>query len=178
MSVLSERIDSHLRLLAAYGVMLCIFMLSTVSLSLPISGSFEMPLVFIVVYYWSIYRPTLIPVWLVFVAGLAFDLLSASPIGLNAFIYIILRWIVVDQRLFLGSQPFIMVWIGYVVASLMVIFLQWALFGLINFGWSPVSSALSMFGIGVFLYPVLSLVLHLSHRLLPHIQDPYSAVKR
>lgn len=177
MSVLSERIDSHLRLLAAYGVMLSIFMLSTVSLSLPISGTFEMPLVFIVIYYWAIYRPTLIPVWLVFVAGLAFDLLSASPLGLNAFIYIVLRWIVVDQRLFLGSQPFITVWIGYVFASFMSVFLQWALFGIINFGWPPVSSALSMFGIGIVIYPVLSLLLHLSHRLLPHIQDQYSAVK-
>lgn len=173
MPVFTEQVDNGLRFAVPYALMAVLFILNITFLSFPLSYGLEPPLILMMIYYWSIYRPTLVPVWLVFTVGLLFDFISALPIGLHGFIYIAVRWLVTDQRLLLASQSFFAVWTGFVVVSLLSVVLEWTLFGLINMHWPPFAPSLSIFLSGVFLFPFVSITLHLTHKLLPAFTDQY-----
>ncbi len=85
------------------------------------------------VFYWGLYRPDLMPPYIVFVIGFAEDLLSGGPLGLWALIYLIVYAIVVSQRLFFIGRAFMSIWIGFGVITLLVAALVW-LIGSIYFG--------------------------------------------
>lgn len=167
MSALPEQIDIFVRFCAVYAVVFLFFILNSVSLSLPISGSLDIPFNIMVIYYWAIYRPRLLPPWLIFLAGIAFDSMSGMPLGMNAFIFLALRWLVVDQRLFLMGQSFAMVWLLFAGMSFICLVSQWALYGLIHFYWTPFIPVAFTFIAGFVVYPVVGIILNVSHRILP-----------
>lgn len=163
-TALSEQLDSFLRFSVPYMAMFFLFTLNLVSFSAPLSTKIEIPFVLMCVYYWSVYRPTMIPPFLVFSAGLYFDLLSGMPLGLNAFIFLLVRHFVKEQRLFLTSQTFIVIWLGFMVVSAACLSVQWVLFGLINMYWTPHIPMLLMVIAGVLIFPAVTLILNLSHK--------------
>ncbi|MGN7437974.1 MAG: hypothetical protein ACTHOO_04950 [Alcanivorax sp.] len=177
MQTLSEYIDIFIRLSAVYVLLFLFFILNIISISTPVAMAMDIPFIVMVFYYWSIYRPTLIPPVLVFIIGICYDLLSGWPVGLNALILLTLRHNVSSQRLFMTGQQFIVVWLGYTFVSAVALFLQWGCFGLLRLNWSAVEPILTSWTFGVFLFPVVSVILHLSHKMLPEIQGQYSAVK-
>ncbi len=61
--------------------------------------------------------------------------------------------------------------------SMVAIFLQWVLFGLIQLSWTPFLPVIWMWGAGVLCFPAVAAVLTLSHKVLPALPDQYSAVK-
>lgn len=172
-----DHIPVVFRMLAVYLLMFVFFLLNTISFATPVSTTIDVPFIIMVLYYWSIYRPTLIPPFLVFALGVCFDLLSGWPVGLNAFIFLFLRHVIVSQRTFLTGQPFTVVWIGFMMASLGSMTLQWILFGLTRFQWSALDPVIVTGFVSILLFPFISVVLHLSHKALPYIQDQYSAVR-
>ena len=172
MSSLSERADTLWRLLVVYGFIAVLFVLNTVSFSLPASGDIDIPFLIMAIYYWSIYRPTLLPPWLVFTMGIFFDFLGGLPVvGLTALIFICVRWIVVDQRLFLMGQSYVMVWVGFIAVNFISCSAQWFLYGLMQFQWTPFEPVLLVCLAGLFVFPAVSFFLHLTHRLLPYSLD-------
>jgi len=164
-------------MLVVYLLMFVLFLLNTISIATPISGTIDVPFIIMVLYYWSIYRPTLIPPLLVFAVGVCFDLLSGWPVGLSSFIFLLLRHVIVSQRVFLTGQPFTVVWIGFMMAGLGAISLQWLLFGLTRLQWGGIDPVIITSFVAIMLFPFVSLVLHFSHKVLPYIQDQYSAVR-
>ncbi len=174
---MSEKLDGFIRFCVPYALIFVFFTLNMVSFSAPLSTKIEIPLILMCVYYWSVYRPTLIPPVLVFAIGIYFDLLSSMPLGLSAFVLLLLRQIITEQRIFLISQPFVMIWLGFVVTMAISLMIQWCLFGLINFHWTPIIPVLLMMASGVFIFPIVFLVLNVSHKVLPSLIDQYSAVK-
>src|SRR3546814_21027658 len=58
------------------------------------------------VYYWAVVRPNMFPVYAVFLIGLFTDLLSAGPIGLWCFVYVVTYAIVLTQRFLANNAPF------------------------------------------------------------------------
>ena len=95
------------------------------------------------------------------------DLLSGLPVGLNALIFAAAHWIVSGQRLFLTGQSFVMIWTGFVVLSFSSGFLQWLVFGLIEMRWASLSSFIAGTIFGGALFPLVCVMLHLTHKLLP-----------
>lgn len=176
MQSFADHIPIILRMLVVYLIMFVLFLLNTISIATPISGTIDVPFIIMMLYYWSIYRPTLIPPFIVFSIGICFDLLSGWPVGLSSFIFLLLRHVIVSQRLFLTGQPFSVVWIGFMMAGLGAISLQWLLFGLTQFQWGSVHSVFLTSFVAILLFPLITVVLHFSHKALPYIQDQYSAV--
>ncbi|MGH1378084.1 MAG: rod shape-determining protein MreD [Alphaproteobacteria bacterium] len=174
---ISEQMDIFLRLCVPYFVMLVLFIFNMAFFSASLSVTVEIPFVIIAIYYWSIYRPTLIPPLLVFVSGICLDFISGFPVGLSSLVFLLMRKIVSEQRLFLTGQPFMVIWLGFCVVSAVTMFLQWLLFGLMHFHWTPMQPVLFTVISGILLFPVISILLHLSHKVLPLLPDQYSAVK-
>lgn len=119
------------------------------------------------IFYWSIYRPTLVPAFLCFLMGVLMDVLGGIPLGINAFIFVLTHWVVRDQRRFLMGQPFVVTWAIFGVVALLVMGLQWLIMALVSGHWAfPVSEVLRT-GITFMIFPLVSLLMISVHRLLP-----------
>lgn len=162
-----KKMEYTARLMVPQLLLFVLLLLNMASLPLPYADSVKKHLVLMAIYYWAIYRPTLIPPSVCFLAGLLMDVLGGFPPGLNALVLVLLQWIVRDQRKFLISQPYIVIWavFGLVAASASV--LQWALHGLHDMHWVALLPTLAGTAISLFLFPFVTLLLVCTHRFLP-----------
>lgn len=160
-------IDASLRLTVPFILLTFLFILNVTALPLPYMGAVKPFLVLMPVYYWAIYRPTLMPPAVCFGVGLLLDFLSGQALGVNAITFVLVQMIVRDQRRFLMAQMFVTTWAVFAFVALGVGMLQWGLYGLVNMTWTPIMPMLFSTAITVFLYPIVSILLVLAHRLLP-----------
>jgi rod shape-determining protein MreD len=79
------------------------------------------------VYYWSIYRPELMPAIVVFAAGLVQDVVTGSPIGLMALVLILVHGVGVSQRWFFLGKSFSVEWWGFGLVTLAAAMVAWIL---------------------------------------------------
>lgn len=167
-----DRLDWAAKLLLAQGVIILFMLLNIVSFSLPHAGDFKPFFLLMAVYYWSIYRPTLMPVAYTFLLAIVMDLEGGLPVGLSALVLIGLQMIVQRQRLFLMGQPYITVWLGFGVVTLANMFALWAVTSLFYFKIMPIEPTLIAAAFSVILFPIASLILLGVHKILPLPQGP------
>jgi rod shape-determining protein MreD len=80
------------------------------------------------VFHWTVYRPDLLPLSAVFVAGLLLDILNGTPyVGLSALVFLLARAAVMGQRKFFVNRTFTVVWLGFLVLATGAFVLSWAL---------------------------------------------------
>jgi len=77
------------------------------------------------VYYWSIFRPDLMPAWMAFALGLLHDLLTGAPLGLGAAVLLTAWFAVAAQRRFFAHATFAMLWAGFVLIAAMALAVEW-----------------------------------------------------
>jgi rod shape-determining protein MreD len=144
--------------------------------SLPLSSLdvVKPQLVIMGIYYWAIYRPTLVPPSFCFVIGLLLDLLSGMPPGMNALIFVLIQWIVRDQRRFLMGQPYVTIWAVFGLVAMASALMQWGLYGLVNMNWPAPAPVLLGVLVSMLLFPLVTLLLVLTHRILPVASRAYS----
>jgi rod shape-determining protein MreD len=169
----SERAEAGIRFVAPYGLMAVLLFFSIVSFTYPVAGAIKAPLLLMAIYYWAIFRPTLIPAWLVFAVGIFVDLMSGTDaVGASALVFVVVQWIVSDQRRYLMGQSFLMIWIGFILVSGVAGIAQWFVIGLLT-GWQPLKPLGFTILLGIALFPLISLLLHLTHKILPEPQTRY-----
>ena len=78
-----HRLDLIARNVLPVFVTLLLVMVAMVPLRVPLLTPVIPSLPLIAVYYWSVYKPNLMPVWAIFLIGLFHDLLAASPAGVG-----------------------------------------------------------------------------------------------
>jgi rod shape-determining protein MreD len=88
------------------------------------------------VYQWTIYRPDLLPPGGVFVVGLAQDLLTGGPVGINALLLLLARAAVLRQRRHFVNRTFPFVWGGFTLLGMGAMFGLWLLHCLLQPGTS------------------------------------------
>ncbi len=174
-----ESITWAMRLMLAQGVIIVFLLLNVVSFSMPHAGDFKPFFLLMAVYYWAIYRPTVMPTGYTFVLGLIIDLLAELPTGMSALILVGLQTIVRRSRLFLMGQPYIMVWLGFAITALANAICMWLIMS-IKF-WSTVPLPVLMqtlvaAALSILLFPLASLVLQGVHRMMPASSKPLHSV--
>lgn len=162
-----ERLDWLWRLLVAQCVTFIFFAMSLVSFSMPMTGQVRPFFILMAIYYWAIYRPTLIPPVLVFFVGLLFDFLANFPVGIHAILFLAVQWTVRDQRTFLTGQPYVMVFLGFVLTCSFVYLSEWIFFSFLNGSVFPIIPILGSFLASILLFPLATLLFILTHRILP-----------
>ena len=80
---------------------------------------------FTAVFYWTIFRPNVLPKWLVFVFGLTEDALYGLPLGYHTLVLMIFYGMVSNQRKHLAQQPFFVLWFLFGVSILFASLLLW-----------------------------------------------------
>lgn len=161
-----------LRLILAQVVVIILLALSVISFSIPLTGEVRPHFLLAAVFYWAVYRPTLLPPWYIFILGLIMDTLSDLPLGMNALILVVVHWVVRSQRLYLMGQTFFGLWMGFAVTAFLCASAQWCLFALVTRTIVPAGPSLAGAGMTILLFPLISLLLIAIHRLLPVASKP------
>lgn len=167
LSTWNENLTAALRLSVPCLLMALFLLLSAIAMPFPVAGHIKPPLLLIAIYYWSVFRPTLVPFWFVFVLGVIMDFIGGLPIGLHALTYLALTWIVRDQRRFLLAQPFAVIWLVFVFVAFAALHAQWALFGATQWQWGALQPVWWSIGLSIAFFPVIYFILYLVHRILP-----------
>ena len=165
--------ENGLRLLAPAALFVALFLLSVTALPLPHVGPVKPALLLMIVYYWSIYRPTIMPPWLCFSGGLLLDLISGLPPGVNAALLTLVQMIVRDQRRFLMGQPYITIWAVFALVTALYLMGQWVLYGWVSDGFAPLTPVMVSLLATISLFPVVTLLLIAVHRILPAVPKAY-----
>ena len=85
-----KKVEKNIRLVIPQLFMLGLLALDLLSFSFFSLGDSKPYLVVMGLYYWAIYRPTLIPIPYCFVLGIIVDLVTGVPLGLYAFLLLFL----------------------------------------------------------------------------------------
>ena len=153
------------RLAVFYAFLFILLILNLIDLPFMAEDSGRLAFLLIGIYFWTIYRPSLLPYPLIFCAGLFLDFLSGGLVGLYALCFMVLGMIVRSQRRFLLGQSWPVIWAGFCVALIVVTILQMIAYGVSVMG---VSATYSCFIQSVYIVLSVSLVASPYDALEPH----------
>jgi rod shape-determining protein MreD len=119
------------------------------------------------VYFFAIYRPSLLPAPAVFGIGLFQDALLGLPFGLSALILLGVYGVVVSQRSAFRGRPFLIAWGGFAVAAPLAAALTWALVSIFAKTIVPPVPVVFQALLTVAVYPIVNVLLAGLARLLP-----------
>ncbi len=159
MTALAERAGQFGRSATPALITLFLVFFSLTPLNLPGSEIIMPPLALMAVFYWSIYRPDLMPAAVAFVAGLLFDMLSGGPPGLHAFAFVVVQAVASSQRRFFLGKVFPVEWLGFCLVALGTFLVLWAL-GSLYVGAIVKGSAIAIQALlTISLYPVMTWIM-------------------
>jgi len=171
---ITEQISIISRMIVPYILIALFLVLELVSLSFINEHMTQLPFLLIALFYWAVYRPTLLPLWLVFCMGFLVDIASTVPLGIHAILFTGIFWFIAKQRLSLIVQSYGVIWFlfgtiltgFYGIRWLVISGLNWHLFPLDHSGFEIMS--------GFLIFPFMTLFLHVSHKILPSVKGQIS----
>lgn len=132
--------------------------------NLRIGGFPLLPALFLIpVYYWLVFRPDWVPLWSLFIAGLFYDALMGTELGISSVLLMVSTLVGYYVRPFLSPQRFYLMWGIFCFYS----FCYLLLYGVLTSGgWPLVFSWIY----GALFYPLLAWFLSYLHmRLASHV---------
>jgi rod shape-determining protein MreD len=163
----TKKIEQFARLFAAYIHIIFLFFLDVISFSLPGIAETRPFFFLMAVYYWSIFRPTLMPPSIVFISGIMLDIISGIPVGVSSFILLTVGWVISTQRTYLMSQSYLVIWFGFFLTCIPTYIFNWGVISLIRGEIIPVMPSVASAVLSIFIFPVITIFLVMSHKLLP-----------
>jgi rod shape-determining protein MreD len=146
-------------------------LLAALPWGLPSEARFLLPLLpYAAIHFWAVRRPALMPEWLVFMSGLAADVLTHGPLGFWSLVYLLGYMLVQVLRDFnrWGAAGR---WLQFCTTIALLAFVQWlvaSVYFMSAADWKPlVRSAAAI----CMLYPLLGLLLRPLNRLWPRADD-------
>lgn len=116
------------------------------------------------VFFWSVYRPSMMTPPSIFALGLLTDLLSLSPIGVSVLTLLTAHGVALRFRRALFDQGFLVVWLAFLAVAAGAAALNWLLSCLLTFRLLPAGPALLLFGVTAGFYPALAALFTRSQR--------------
>lgn len=143
-------------------------LLSLLPFHVPGFGSIAPGFALMAVFHWSVYRPDLLPLSVVFLAGLLLDLLNGTPyVGLSALVLLLVRTGVLSQRRVFSHRPFSILWLGFFGAAVGAFTLEWAFVSLMQVHAMTPRPFIFQTLITTACFPIGSYLLALAHRAMP-----------
>lgn len=115
------------------------------------------------VFYWSIYRPDLMPAWAAFLIGIFTDLVSGGPIGLSAIVLLAIHWIALGQRRALIGKAFPIAWLGYLLISAAACAIYWLIACIYFTSLLSLQPIVAVYIVGILVYPFAAFLLWRLH---------------
>jgi len=148
-----SRLEQQLRALLPGATMIFLLILSLIPWHVPGIAVVSPAFVLVAIFFWGIYHPQLLPYWFTFVIGVVQDLLLGLPIGQGALGLLLFQGLVVSQRRFLLTKPFLVVWWGFALLAPLGGAIAWAIASIVRDAVIPVLPVVVQTAITVLLYP-------------------------
>lgn len=116
-AALWHRLDALARGLVPFATTIILVMLGALPLHVPGWAAVAPALALMAVYYWSIFRPDLLPAPAVAAVGLFQDILSGAPLGVNTLALLLVHGLVSAQRRFFLGKSFLVMWWGFMMIA-------------------------------------------------------------
>jgi rod shape-determining protein MreD len=117
-------------------------------------------------YYWTIYRPELLPALWLFLIGTVQDLLSGGLPGETAVTLLLARAIVLPQRHHFVDRPFPFIWAGFTLLTAGAMLFSWTLHSLLSAGLLDFRGPVLRAVLTISVFPLASFLLGRSQRAL------------
>ena len=126
-NIVSIKVEAAARAAVPAGMTVALMLLGSIPASGMHAQFLEPVLAFASIYYWTLYRPDLMPAPLVFALGLLYDVISGAPVGTHAAMLALAHAILSRQRRFLVDKTFILNWAGFAVVAAGACVVVWLL---------------------------------------------------
>lgn len=162
-----EKFDWLWRVLIAHAFVLFLLLVDISNLSISFLFQAKPFFLSMAIYYWAIYRPTLIHPFLIFSYGLIIDLIFSYPLGFHSVLFLVVQYFLKNQRLFFLGQPYLIFWIGFSITLAVMIFVEWLFFSIVSQSSLNFQFLIINYLASVFVFPLASLVFLGIHKLIP-----------
>jgi rod shape-determining protein MreD len=115
------------------------------------------------IYFWSLYRPDLMPPAAVFTLGLLHDFMSSSFLGLWSFIYLVTYAFVSGQRTHLLNRVSHRVWFGFGLVMIVATVTAWLFTSIVFSEFLSPGPFLAQAALSILVYPLVGRVLAIFH---------------
>jgi len=154
-----HRLDKFARDLTPFGLTFALLVIDAVPFHIPGFAQVAPLLPLIGIYFWSVYRPDLMPTVAVFLLGILHDFLAGLPVGVSAVTFLAVQGAGLAQRGFFFGKSFLMVWFGFVIVAAGALSIQWLLISIVSGDFVDARSALYQYGLTAAVFPVLAWLL-------------------
>ena len=161
-----HRLDLVARKILPFLTTLLLIMVSMVPLRVPDLSPVIPSLAVVAVFYWSVYKPSLMPVWAIFLVGLFHDLLAAGPPGVGILTLLLVYALVESVRRFMVGTGILVIWMVFVLISIAAFFAGWMLTCLIETRWFDPEPAAFRCLATIAVYPCLAWLFSQAQRAL------------
>jgi len=120
-----RRLDTLARQLVPSVSIFLLMLIGVVPLHIPALHAVAPALPLIAVFYWTLYRPDLLPAVAVFAAGLLQDILFGLPLGVSACMLVLVHAAVTTQHRFFLGKSFGIIWLGFSLVAAGALTLAW-----------------------------------------------------
>lgn len=122
-----QRLDGIARAACPFTITLLLIIVALIPLHIPDLAPIVPSVLLVSAFYWTLYRPELMPVWAVFGLAVIQDLLTGAILGIGPLIYLLFCLALNGQRRFLASASFAVLWCSFAVMAGLALALQWLL---------------------------------------------------
>lgn len=150
------RLDAMAKNMTPVLLTLLLVLINTVPLHISGFSRITPLLPIMAIYFWTIYRSELMPVYAVFLIGVLQDSLSGMPIGISAFVYVVIHWAVTSQHGFFLGKSFPIVWLGFCLISGAAMVATWFLFSLFHTSFVNPNAALFQYILTIAIFPIIA----------------------
>jgi len=163
--MLTNRIMDIARAGIPFTLSVFLILFAVLPYGLPKSSLAAPILALISVYYWSLFRPELMPAGAAFLLGLMVDILSGGPPGLNALVLIMVNWAASGQRRALAGKSITVGWLGYLLIAAGAAVTNWVVASLFHATIIEPTPLLVSHAVGAAAYPLVVVLLARAHTL-------------
>ncbi|MFB0952511.1 MAG: rod shape-determining protein MreD [Rhodospirillales bacterium] len=151
-----QRVDRFARDLTPFALTFMLIVINAIPFHIPSFAQVTPLLPLIGIYFWAVYRPDLMPAATVFLIGILHDFVSGLPVGVSAFIFLVVLGATLAQRSFFFGKSFVIVWFGFMMVAGGALALEWFLLSIFAGDLVQARSAIYQFGLTAAIFPFLA----------------------
>ena len=155
-AIIWQILDQKIREIAPFGFTLILVILSVVPTHIPRYTEIAPVLPLMSIYHWAVYRPTLLPLWAVFILGGLYDFLSGMPLGLYILVFLSVYGAVLSQRRFIIGKTFFIYWLGYTIIALGAAVESWFAASLWYFSLLNIETIIFQYLVSLGIFPIVA----------------------
>jgi rod shape-determining protein MreD len=169
---LLQRVDVLARALTPFLLTVLLLLVSLTPLRSPYLAPVMPSMALIAVYYWTVFRPDLMPSGAVFLIGLLHDLVGVAPLGIGVLALLLVHGAVGSQRKFFATAGFGLLWLGFAVLAAAAQLFIWLLSCIMIGRLVDLAPAVLQYAVTLAIYPCLFWLFGRAQQLLLRDAEP------